>query len=135
MDQPTQTLKEIDQEIAKLQERAASIVAAEKDGVIERIKEAIAYYSLTATDLGLNDNNGTDQRGRPGKSKKPAAQAVARETPRATSASTTAKKPRAGAGVIKFKDDLGNTWSGFGPKPRWLTEALAKGAALEDLKA
>lgn len=36
LDQPTQTLKEIDQEIAKLQERAASIVAAEKDGVIER---------------------------------------------------------------------------------------------------
>jgi DNA-binding protein H-NS len=44
------------------------------------------------------------------------------------------KKGRAGAGIIKFKDDAGNAWSGFGPKPRWLTEALAAGKTIEELK-
>lgn len=46
-----------------------------------------------------------------------------------------AKKTRAGAGQVKYKDDAGNTWTGFGPKPRWLTDALAAGKALDDLKA
>jgi DNA-binding protein H-NS len=134
-DQPTQTLKEIDLEIAKLKERAASIVAAEKDGVIDRMKEAIAYYGLTATDLGLSNNNEAGQRGRPRKSTKIAATAAALGPAKTAPTSPTAKKSRAGAGSIKFKDDSGNIWSGFGPKPRWLTDALAKGKALQDLKA
>jgi DNA-binding protein H-NS len=135
MDQPTQTLKEIDQEIAKLKERAASIVAAEKDGVIERMKEAIAYYGLTATDLGLSNHSEAGQRGRTRKSTKISATATARGPAKTTPPSPTAKKSRAGAGGIKFRDDSGNTWSGFGPKPRWLTDALANGKALEELKA
>ena len=31
-----------------------------------------------------------------------------------------------------YKDQAGNTWSGFGPKPKWLREALDAGKTLED---
>ena len=46
-----------------------------------------------------------------------------------------AKKKVAGKRKSKqqYCDQAGNTWSGFGPKPKWLKEALAAGAALESL--
>lgn len=31
-----------------------------------------------------------------------------------------------------YRDDSGNSWSGFGPKPSWLKTALAAGRSLED---
>lgn len=34
-----------------------------------------------------------------------------------------------------YKDQAGNTWSGFGPKPKWLKEALEAGTTLESLAA
>jgi DNA-binding protein H-NS len=137
MAEPTETLKEIDQEIARLKERAASIIASEKAGVIERIKEAIAYYSLTAAELGLGAQGPAGKRGKSPKAARPA-KVSARAVGDSAGASSTAmpvKKTRAGAGGVKYKDDAGNSWSGFGPKPRWLTEALAGGKTLDDLKA
>ena len=127
--EPTQTLKEINREIERLKERAATIVIAEKSGVIDRIKEAISYYGITAIELGF---------GSAGKSEKPAkrkTQQGATSKPAEAAAATPVKKPRTGAGAIKYKDDAGHSWSGFGPKPRWFTEALAGGKSPEDLKA
>ncbi|WP_235579078.1 H-NS family nucleoid-associated regulatory protein [Pseudorhodoferax sp. Leaf274] len=139
MVEPTQTLKEIDQEIAKLKERAASIIASEKAGVVERIKEAIAYYSLTAAELGLGAQGPAGKRGKSPKAGRPAKgtsdQAIGDPAEVSSAAAAPAKKTRAGAGGIKFKDDAGNSWSGFGPKPRWFTEALAGGKTLDELKA
>lgn len=138
MAEPTQTLKEIDLEIAKLKERAASIIASEKVGVIERIKEAIAYYSLTAAELGLGGQGPTGKRGRAPKASRSAkgtSDQAFGDPAEVSSVAAPAKKTRAGAGVIKYKDDAGNSWSGFGPKPRWLTEALAAGKTIDDLKA
>jgi DNA-binding protein H-NS len=34
--------------------------------------------------------------------------------------------------AAKYKDDQGNSWSGRGLKPKWLTAALASGKALAD---
>ena len=53
---------------------------------------------------------------------------VSREAPKAP------KAPKAPA-AVKYKDDVGHTWSGFGPKPGWLKEALAAGKTLEELAA
>jgi DNA-binding protein H-NS len=39
------------------------------------------------------------------------------------------------AGVVRYRDDQGNTWSGFGPQPRWLKAALASGKSLAELAA
>lgn len=53
----------------------------------------------------------------------------ARAVPR--KATKAAKAPA----VVKYKDDAGHTWSGFGPKPGWFKEALAAGKTLEELAA
>ena len=41
---------------------------------------------------------------------------------------------QAPATTIKYADGNGNLWSGRGPRPRWLREALASGVSLDDLK-
>lgn len=43
---------------------------------------------------------------------------------------STAPKKRTGK---TYRDATGNTWSGFGPRPRWLREALEAGQTLEQL--
>lgn len=101
------TALEIDAEIAKLTEQREESRKTEKPGVVARIKAAIAYYDITAADLGLGTTSGKAPGG--------------------------AKKTKTAAGRIKFKDDAGHTWSGFGPKPRWFTEALANGKTEADL--
>jgi len=45
-----------------------------------------------------------------------------------------AGKKRKGAGKVKFKDDAGHKWTGFGPQPGWLREALAGGKTLDDFR-
>ncbi len=107
------TLKELDQEIAKLQEQKAAIWTSEKAEVIARMKDAVTYYGITAEDLGLGG----------ARSKKPRQSAMAQ------------KPARAGAGRVKFRDDAGHTWSGFGRKPKWYVEALAAGKSDAELRA
>ena len=34
--------------------------------------------------------------------------------------------------AAKYKDDRGNSWSGRGLKPKWLTAALAAGKTIQD---
>lgn len=34
-----------------------------------------------------------------------------------------------------YRDDAGNSWSGFGPKPGWLKTALAEGRSLDNFAA
>ncbi len=50
-----------------------------------------------------------------GAAKKASAQAIAKKAARA-----------------KYRDDAGNSWSGFGPRPKWLKEGIASGKKLED---
>ncbi len=108
------TAQEIDAEIARLQNERAQLREAEKAGVVARMKEAIAYYGITAADLALEVAT------RKARTKK-ASQAEAPKTGRA-------------AGRIKYKDDAGHAWSGYGPKPKWFTEALASGKTEADLR-
>jgi len=102
------TALEIDAEIAKLQRGREETRVAEKAGVIARMKEAIAYYGITAADLGLDGLS--------------------------RNAYGTAKRLRPEVGRVKYKDDAGHTWSGFGRKPKWFVEALANGKAEADLR-
>lgn len=43
------------------------------------------------------------------------------------------KSPK--ASTVKYKDEAGHTWSGFGPKPGWFKEALVSGKTPEELAA
>ncbi|MDE2452926.1 MAG: H-NS histone family protein [Burkholderiales bacterium] len=107
------TYADIQKEIASLQKAAETLRQKEVAGVIERIKDAIATYQLTAQDLGL------------GKSAAPARQRR----------QGGGRAGAAGAAPAKYRDASGKTWSGRGRRPGWITEALAAGRNLEDLRA
>jgi DNA-binding protein H-NS len=101
----SKTYLQIQQEIERLQREAERLRQEEVAGVVARIKEAIQVYGLTAADLGLG--------GAPQKR-------LAR------------KSPLGSAKAVRYRDDAGNTWSGRGPRPQWLREALATGRSIEE---
>ncbi|MGJ7512646.1 H-NS family nucleoid-associated regulatory protein [Variovorax sp. GT1P44] len=100
-----QTYKQIQKQIEQLQRQADALRDSEINGVVDRIKVAIAHYGLTAAHLGL----GTA----PSKS-------VGKKT---------------GKSSTKFSDGAGNAWSGRGPRPRWLRDALAAGRSIDEFRA
>ena len=98
----TTSYSQIVKQIETLQRQAEAARSKEVAGVISRIREAIAFYQLTARDLGLG---------------------AGAPHPAAT------KKP---ARAAKFADGSGNTWGGRGPRPAWLNAALSAGKSLGD---
>lgn len=101
----SKTYHQIQQEIERLQREAERLKQEEVAGVIARIKEAIQVYGLSAADLGL------------------AGGAQKRIAGKGSFASTKA---------AKYRDEAGNTWSGRGPRPQWLRDALAAGRSIEE---
>lgn len=106
------------QQVAALQRQAEELKRKEIPGVVARMKEAIAFYGLTAADLGLGAA--------------PAREAKIPKSPKGS----PAKKSPAGKppSVIKYSDSQGHTWSGRGPKPQWFKDALSSGASVESLR-
>lgn len=103
------TYAAIKAEIAKLEKQAEKLRKTEVDGVIGRIKQAIAAYGLTAADLGL---------GASGKSGRNASRPA-----------KPAARPK--AGVAKYRDPAtGNTWTGQGRPPAWIAAAADRDAFL-----
>jgi len=49
-----------------------------------------------------------------------------------TAAAKSTKKRKSGT---LYRDQAGHTWTGMGPRPRWLKEALEAGQTLEQLAA
>ncbi|HEV6964967.1 H-NS histone family protein [Roseateles sp.] len=111
----SKSLPQLLKQIAELQKQAESL-QAEKAGVIKRIREAIAHYSLEPEELF-----GPASRGR---GKRKGAKAAPRKT--------TARKARP-AGVAKYGDGTGRTWTGVGKRPNWFKDALAAGKTEADL--
>jgi DNA-binding protein H-NS len=109
----TQTYSQLVKKIAALQQKAASARAKEISGVVDRIKEAIAFYSLTAKDLGFNALAPAPRQGPAKRAKKRTGKGSAGAAPR-------------------FQDGQGNSWGGRGPRPAWLRAALASGRTLEE---
>ncbi|KPU88376.1 hypothetical protein APR50_39450 [Variovorax paradoxus] len=102
-----QSYKQLQKQIESLQKQADKLRAQEVDGVISRIKVAIAHYGLTAAQLGFG-----------------AASAGKRKS--------SAKKSSSTSAIPKYADGAGRSWSGRGPRPAWLREALADGKTLQD---
>ena len=121
------SLAQIDAEIAKLQQQRAAVMAKEVDGVVARIKEAIAHYNLQVEDIF---GPGVAPKAAPKAA--PTKAAASRPTTAAPRAGTGRKGPAKGTKVaVKYRDDAGNSWTGRGSTPRWVREALAQGATLE----
>lgn len=108
------TYAQVQQQIQVLQREAETLRRKEAADVVARIKEAITAYGITAEDLGFGPS------ARAGN----ATGATAKRRP-GPKAKTTASAP-------KFQDEAGNTWSGRGPRPRWLKDAISAGQTLED---
>jgi DNA-binding protein H-NS len=124
----TLTSAELVKQSEALRQQAESMKAKEKPQVVASIKEAIAHYGLTAADLGLGDT---------AKAAKQATKKAGKTTaPKKAAVKTDAKKAGPKKRTSKqYRDAAGNTWSGFGPRPQWLKDALAGGATEESLLA
>jgi DNA-binding protein H-NS len=107
------SLTSIEKQIASLQAKAEAIKSKDRQGVVDRINEAIRHYGIEIRDLVFGER----KRGRPAK---PAATGDAAKPVR-----------RIGKASVKYRDGT-NTWAGRGKRPRWLQEKLAEGAKLED---
>ena len=118
-----QTYAQLQQQIERLQTQAKALLADEAKGVIDRIKEAIAHYGLTAEQLGFGDAKSSVTA--PSSSPTPASTTAAKQTPKAASK---------GKGKPKFSDQSGNVWGGRGPHPGWLREALQAGHDINEYR-
>jgi DNA-binding protein H-NS len=104
---------QIVKQIESLKQEAEKLRRSEVDGVIARIREAITFYNLSASDLGLS----------------------VRAKPAADKAAPAKRKKGKGAKPaieVKFRNDAGGTWGGRGKRPTWLRDALASGKQLAD---
>lgn len=106
-------------QIDVLRHQAESVKRKEVEGVVKRIKEAIAVYGLTAADLGLAGSAAGAKRAMGTKHKGAAPSKAGKST-------SVPSKP-------KYRDDAGHAWSGKGPRPGWFKAALASGKTIEDL--
>lgn len=92
----------------KLLAEAEEMRVKELNDVIQDIKQKMKDYGLSAQDIGLSGGGATRRK-------------------RSSSGPAKAK------GKAKYRGPNGETWSGGrGRKPRWVTEALAKGKKIED---
>jgi DNA-binding protein H-NS len=96
------TLIEIQKQIVLLQQQAEEIKAKEFSQALQDIKAKMAAYGITTADL--EDGKG--------KTRKAAAK-------------SSAPAP------VKFRGPNGETWSGRGLMPRWLSAAVAQGKSKE----
>jgi DNA-binding protein H-NS len=112
----SQSYSQIVRQIETLQRKANSARKKEVAGVVGRIKEAIAFYHLTAEELGLSS----------------ARAAATGGSPQATRKKGAAKSKSKFGDTAKYRDADGNEWVGRGPRPIWLREAIAGGKSLED---
>ncbi|TSD54678.1 H-NS histone family protein [Variovorax sp. KBS0712] len=113
------TFLQVKKQIEQLQREAEQLRKKEADGVLLRIKEAIAVYGFTAADLGVGAAAGR------------ASVAVKRGGKKIR----MGKKQNSDATAPKFKDGQGNVWSGRGPRPAWFKAALEAGKSADELLA
>ncbi len=103
------SLAAIQAQIAELKAQEAAIRQQEYANAVVSAQALITTYMISARDLKF-----------------------ATDTVAATNAGR-AKRANAGQKApIKYQDKAGNTWSGRGLKPKWLSSAIESGQNLED---
>lgn len=111
-------LVDIQMQIQKLQKQASEIKDREFDKTVQDIRAKMLAFGITVKDLQTVGRKG---RGKAAASAQLKAKAA------------TVKTKKSGAPVAaKFRGPNGETWSGRGLTPRWLTTLLAQGKTKED---
>ena len=107
------TLLQIQKEMQKLEKEAEQVKAHEVAGVVQRIKTAIDFYELKASDLfGSKPKVAV-----PGK-RGPRVQVKAKKSP----------------SPARYRDkETGKTWTGHGMRPGWFRRAVEGGIKPEDM--
>lgn len=95
------TLAELIKQREELEHQIAAMQVEARSAAIAKVRELMAEQGLTVADI-----IGTNAKSPAGPKKR---QAVA----------------------VKYRDKAGNSWTGRGLKPKWLTAALAAGAQIE----
>ena len=96
------TYRQLKQQIAELEKKAAIAIKKEARTVIETIKQQIAEFGLSAADLGL-------------------------EIARRAAAKTRAKRTKRVLTPKYREPTTGKTWNGHGKRPGWIVAAQKKG--------
>jgi len=113
-------LLDIQMQIEKLQKQASEIKDREFDKTVQDIRDKMKAFGITAKDLQVAPA------GRKGRGK-----ALAKPKTKTKVAGT--KRKVAGAVVAaKFRGPNGESWSGRGLTPRWLSALLAQGKTKQD---
>lgn len=109
-------LMEIQNQIGKLQKQAEDIKAREFDNTVQEILGKMQAFGITAKDLAPRKRRGAKVKT---KSSAPATR-------------TGAAKKTANPVAAKFRGPDGQTWSGRGLMPRWLSALVAQGQSKEE---
>ena len=113
-------LLDIQMQIEKLQKQASEIKDREFDKTVQDIREKMKAFGITVKDL---QSAPVGQKGR-GK---------AANAAKTKSSSVKSKSKAAGVVVAaKYRGPNGETWSGRGLTPRWLSALLAEGKTKQD---
>lgn len=113
-------LIDIQTQIEKLQKQAAEIKAKEFDKTVQDILAKMQAFGITLKDLQQAMGKGRAGKGR--------AKAVGKKV-------VAAKKRSAKAGAsvaAKYRGPNGETWSGRGLMPKWLSALVAQGRTKEE---
>lgn len=110
-------LLDIQMQIEKLQKQASEIKDREFDKTVQEIRDKMKAFGITIKDL---------QAKAPGGRKKTV------KAPVGKSKTTRASKTAGTVVAAKYRGPNGETWSGRGLTPRWLTALLEQGKTKQD---
>lgn len=113
-------LIDIQSQIEKLQKQAAEIKAKEFNKTVQDIVAKMRAFGITVKDLQSGKPRGT-------KGKSPGAAAAKKTNKKGRS-----KSVATGAVAAKYRGPEGETWSGRGLMPRWLSALVAQGRSREE---
>ena len=114
------TLMDIQGQIEHLLKQAAELKARDFDKTVQEIRDKMQVFGITVKDIQLVK--------RGSKSSKTKGEMISRKSIGAA----TKKTPEKTIVAAKFRGPNGETWSGRGLSPRWLTSLIAQGAKRED---
>ena len=114
-------LIDLQSQILKLQKQEAELKSKEFASTVADIRAKMAAFGITVKDLG---DKSSAKKGKPGRPAKAA---------KAGKVAKTRKSKAAGVPVAaKYKGPNGETWSGRGLSPKWLTALIAQGRSKSD---
>ena len=113
------TLLSLQAQIAELQQKAAQIKSKEYASTLADIQAKMKAFGITITDLKVAQGKPkAGRKGRKAGADKPAAK-------RASKLAGVKVEP-------KYRNSDGQTWTGRGVAPKWMTEAIAAGRSKDD---